>query len=283
MAEICVGLKGGLGNQLFQYAAGRALAARHGADLTLHPGPPRSGIRSYALGELGIDAVLRAPTGLRAKLWHRMQNVRRAVGLIEIKTPLGWHGPVWREREIGYDPRIEELEPPAYLSGFFQSPRYFSGIADGLRAELRAELERHRPDGIPEGAISLHCRRGDYLAEEVAGIHSTLERDYYVRALAKIRKTAPDAPVLLFSDDLKAAREMLAGLDVRAVEGGSRVGDLAGMAACRHHIIANSTFGWWGAWIGDGGTTVAPRDWYRGGAKPQSLTAALYEESWHVV
>ena len=283
MAEVCVGLKGGLGNQLFQYAAGRALARRLNATLSLHPGPPRRGIRSYALGELGIDVPLRAPTGARARIWHRFQNLRRGLGLIEVKTPLGWQGPVFCEREVGYDARIEDVAGDVYLSGFFQSAAYFRTIGPELGAELSAALAPHRPAGIPGDAISLHCRRGDYAQGAAAQTHGTLDRAYYVRALDKMREIAPDAPVLLFSDDLAGAREMLSGLDIQPIDGGSRLADLAGMAACAHHVIANSTFSWWGAWIGNSGATIAPRDWYQPGSKPQALIDALYEDSWHVV
>ena len=118
--------------------------------------------------------------------------------------------------------------------------------------------------------MSLHIRRGDYVSNaKIAGVHGTIALDYYARAAALIAERAGGDPVFfVFSDDPAwAAANLTLGWPTRIVDhNGARASeDLRLMAACRHHIIANSSFSWWGAWLSPAAdkTVVAPQPWFR--------------------
>ncbi|TYO89682.1 alpha-1,2-fucosyltransferase [Oceanicella actignis] len=286
--EICAGLQGGLGNQLFQYAAGRALAARLGAELSVHPrARGAAGIKAVGLAELGLTPRMRTGHGgpLRRAALNLAKPIARALGRDVVKTPPGWRGRIHRERGFAYDPVFETLQGSWYLAGYFQSWRYFAAIADELRADLRAGAEAALPRDaeLPDlsgDSVSVHLRLGDYADPANARIHGVLPAKYFAAACARIREARPDARFFLFSDQPREARARLSGLDLTVVEGGSRAADLALMARCRHHVIANSTFSWWGAWMGPGGITVAPRQWFAPEKQAGMDLSDLFPEGW---
>ena len=284
--EICAGLQGGLGNQLFQYAAGRALADRLGGRLTVHPrARGATGIKAVGLGELGLSPEIRAGGGgaLRRAGMNLAKALARAAGRDFVKTPPGWRGGVFREAGFAYDPRFERLEGDQYLAGYFQSWRYSAPVADALRRELRDGMAAAcgpLPLDLSGETVSVHMRLGDYADPANRGIHDVLPPEWFAAACAEMRARVPGARLLLFSDQPEAARERLSGLDLTPVDGGSRAADLLLMARCRHHVIANSTFSWWGAWLGPGGVTIAPRQWF---APPKQATvdlSDLFPEDW---
>lgn len=201
-----------------------------------------------------------------------------------VKTPPGWRGAVFRERGFAYDRRFESLAGSQYLAGFFQSPRYFASIEDELRADMLAGAEAGAgalPDIDLSGeTVSVHLRMGDYADPQNAAIHGVLPPDYFEAAAERVRAMHPEARFLLFSDQPDAARERLSRLRLTPVDGGSRVADLLLMARCRHHIIANSTFSWWGAWLGEGGTVVAPERWFAPEKQARTDLSDLFPEGW---
>ncbi len=170
-------LIGGLGNQMFQYATGRALALRRRAVLKLDvTGFAAIGIhtkRRYELdsfsiqGSVASDADLARFNGAGKPGLSRRDRVLR---WLRIGGPQGaW--PIHRERHFEFDPAVLELRPPAYLDGYWQSERYFSDIAGQLRQEFtpKAAMERENAalaaviDSV--NAVSLHVRRGDYVSD----------------------------------------------------------------------------------------------------------------------
>lgn len=130
------------------------------------------------------------------------------------------------------------------LIGFFQSEKYFEGAEDEIRKVFKLNIEQNE-------AISIHIRRGDYV------IHSNsfppVNTDYISKALALLQQSGIDR-IMVFSDDISWCREFLPNLFDKKVfifsEGKTEFEDLSLMASCSHHIIANSTFSWWGAWLG---------------------------------
>ncbi|WP_371155546.1 alpha-1,2-fucosyltransferase [Jannaschia sp. 2305UL9-9] len=257
-------LFGGLGNQMFQYATGRAVAAARGVPLALDTRDTdrRGGHNRFALHRYAIDVASdpalppdRKGRPLRYAAW-------RAMG-----------GRLLREAGLGFDPRVMQAPDGSYLHGYFQSERYFAGIADTIRRDLTlteplsfesaAWQARIAQDPL---AVSLHVRRGDYLS---AGNHGTCDAAYYARALQAVTDRMGARPRLYaFSDDPDWVRDHL-HLDAEmAVVGhnGPDAGheDLALMSTCRHHIVANSTFSWWGAWLNPRPDKVvaAPAVWF---------------------
>ena len=144
-----------------------------------------------------------------------------------------------------------------YLIGFFQSDKYFRANAAQIRAELTFDnvVHNERSQALAQRiagslSVSLHVRRTDYLN---APRYSVLSADYYQQAATLLRRELPQPTFFIFSDDLAYCREVFHWPDAVIVDCGelraNPVVELSLMAACRHHIIPNSTFSWWGAWL----------------------------------
>ncbi len=303
---ITVSLIGGLGNQMFQYAAGKALAERHGVELALD----LSGFRNYALRSFLLDR-LRVPEAASAiaaearaakpanhyarSLWRqRIDRVLGRVGLPRLAASVD----DYREPFYHYDPAFETLGPETSLFGYFQSERYFSSIAEPLRdwfsprqpfAEAAARvLARIEASPLP---VSVHVRRGDYLNPGTAEFHGIVGGPYYRQALGRLKdRIGQDAELFIFSDDPGAAEQLLnfvpksrlvhvCGDPERPWE------DMALMARCRHHVIANSSFSWWGAWLNRAAdkVVIAPRAWFAPSELAKRNTADLYPAGWLLV
>jgi len=272
---VIVRLTGGLGNQMFQYAAGRALADRLGADLLLDT---RAFEHALAFQAYTRRAYALSAFKLRARLATAQDLKHWPVWPVEIGMRLRFLRPVFRrwhfESGIRYDPGLLALREPVCLVGYWQSERYFADIADRIRADFSLleplsgdnasvlELARHRH------SVGLHVRRGDFLSlSDAAQVHGLCSIDYYRRAISLLKERYPECRFLVFSDDPQWARAELP-LDASAmfVEGNEQrpEQDLALMRACKHHIIANSSFSWWAGWLGYSPeqTVIAPTPWY---------------------
>ena len=252
-------LEHGLGNQLFQYAAGRAMADRLNTALFLD----KMRYRFNRSRELGINQFrIRArilPDGL-ARLLSIDEHARGVKALVRQVTAR-WV-PTLRDTEHGYDERIFTAEGACRLDGFWQSERYFRPI----RAQLLEELEPREALSGPladlalrmanEVSVAVHVRRGDVtIPSQYAAAVGALTVDYYAEALRTFRVWAPDARFYVFSDDPAWCKARLPRFaPVQIVSGQatrSAVEDLSVMKHCRHFITGNSTFSWWGAWLGD--------------------------------
>lgn len=272
MTNVTVRLNGGLGNQLFQYASGRAVALRHDAQLLLDLSAfDTDRKRSYELGAFPIEARIATPDDLAL-----YEPRHRPVGVIaRLRERLRARPEVYREPHFHYDANLADHRPPVYLDGYWQSERYFADIADRLRRELtpRAPLETENARVAAEidavTAVSLHVRRGDYVSDaHTNAYHGVCSLDYYRAAVAHIAARVPDAHLFVFSDDHAWTQANLTlGLPTTYVSAnppdrGFR--DMQLMTRCRHHVIANSSFSWWGAWLNAAPEkiVVAPRRWF---------------------
>lgn len=303
---ITVSLIGGLGNQMFQYAAGKALAERHGVPLALDI----SGFRKYPLRAFLLDRLL-VPEAIasstlagpiekpdenfaRAKWKGRVDRLLLRAGLPKLASARN----EYREPHFHYDPAFERLGPRTTLFGYFQSERYFSSIADGLRDWFspRAPLDEAAAASLARieashSPISVHVRRGDYLKPGTAEVHGILGEPYYRDALARLETgIGRQGELFVFSDDAAAAEQALSfvpksrlvhvcGDPERPWE------DMALMARCRHHVVANSSFSWWGAWLNQSPdkVVVAPRAWFTSSQTNKMNTADLRPPQWILV
>jgi hypothetical protein len=162
-----------------------------------------------------------------------------------------------------------------YLRGYWQSEQYFIDIEDALRKEFRLKekvSERSRQianEILSCNSISMHVRRGDYLSDTVNAGLGVCEKEYYYRCMDKIVGTEPDPRIFVFSDDMEwVVKNLRLPYSTTYVthNGAERdYEDLYLMSMCKHHIIANSTFSWWGAWLGrrPGQIVIAPSPWFR--------------------
>lgn len=291
---IVIRLAGGLGNQLFQYAAGRRLAHTIGVDLAMDMSglcePSGSAERDYELAsftvkqsfanEDDIKKLTQPRSGILPRLFHRIteQGKRRPTSYIA-------------EPHYHFDPSILDLSDGVYLDGYWQSEQYFADITDLLRREValknplmghNAALARLIRDCQ---AVSLHVRRGDYVTNEATyRTHGTCDLEYYARAVALIASRLNMPVFFIFSDDPAWVRKHLKLtypmhiVDHNGPEHGYV--DMLLMSLCSHHIIANSTFSWWGAWLNpnDDKIVIAPQRWFSSSAND---TKDLIPKSWH--
>ena len=271
---------------MFQYAAARALALRNRTELVLDARAyaPDSAF-SYGLKNLAIHATVGSedmlpPPGsrpLRYAFWRKFGRSPRFV----------------REKSLSFfDRNIAGLGVDVYLHGYFQSERYFSDFAGRMREELAVKpppdgenarwLERiaRRP-----GAVALHVRRGDYVSNsKFRAAFGTCPPEYYSNAMEIIAGESRDEPfVHVFSDEPQWVRENLKipYETVYADHNDSHCAheDLRLMAACKHNIIANSTFSWWGAWLNPNPEkiVIAPRRWF---ADPRLDNPDIIPDGW---
>lgn len=289
-------LAGGLGNQMFQYAAGRAVALATGRrlllDATAIPRGPSD--RRYELPAFRIAGEPAGPvvrTLVRAQVGARLPGAMR--GIARAASRRRWT--LLGDRDSGFDERLFATAGDLVLEGPWQLAAYADHTPE-IRAAIRRELSPRGP--LPERltgviaeieaceAVCVHVRRGDYAHDPaVAAVHGTLPLDYYDAAAARLADHVAAPFFFVFSDDAAWARRNL------RLPGPMRVVDEAAdlppsvdqrlMAACRHFIIANSTFSWWAAWLGANPAklVVAPRQWFANRVVP----AGLLPESWMVV
>jgi hypothetical protein len=247
---VVAGLVGGLGNQMFQYAAARAVALRTGAALVLD----LSWFPTQSKQDFGLDAFPISATVLEVEQTDS-GDARRL--------------PIVKERGFHFQPTLLTAAPSCYLEGYWQSERYFEVVADDVRRDFLIDpppaAESLRNQDL-DRAVSVHVRRGDYVTEaETLAYHGVCSLEYYARAMDVARRLVPGARFFLFSDDPAWVAANLGGPDAVVVseQDSPAHRDLLLMAQCRHHVLANSSFSWWGAWLSrPGGVTIAPRPWF---------------------
>lgn len=275
---LVVSVRGGLGNQLFQYAFGRG-AERHldrrlVLDLTLMPTGAPPNVRRFGLDDF---PRLRVPWslgahGLRSRPEVSRPRVRR-IGQLG-RSLLGRF--VVREPSLDQKLALSEIPKPlALLSGYWQSPHYFEHIASDIRRELTLPVLRGSPThqvlsnlrGRP--GLLIHVRRGDYVARQgESTTHGVKNREYYVQAVEEMLRKVGEVVALVVSDDPNwVETELRLPIEVVNVEHRGSLTPLdalALMSNSQHHIIANSSFSWWGAWLAehDGQHVIYPRKWF---------------------
>jgi hypothetical protein len=286
---IIIRLKGGLGNQMFQYALYRELQFR-GREVKMDEvNGFRSDLqRSPSLSVFGISYAKAADAEVREMTDSFMDPFSRVRRKLCGRKNREYNEDV---RSGCFDPQVFELTD-ACLIGYWQTEKYFPDrpVQEALAADFLS-----REENILEGqrsgedtaaamrerilhseSVSLHIRRGDYLqpgvAENFGGICT---EDYYRKAMERIRTAYPKAVFYVFSNDPLWVRENFSGPGIVPADGGSAsirsdAAQLLLMSRCRHHILANSSFSWWAAWLGQrrpaegtrtDGLTIAPQRW----------------------
>jgi Glycosyl transferase family 11 len=269
---VTVRLAGGLGNQLFQYATGRALAMQHGVPLWLdHSALDRHVAgetpRTFELDMFAIRAEA-APSTF-------MAHIRSSPSLLGRLTQAFAQDRIVRELGKRFQPSLLRHKPPVLLIGYWQCERYFEGIAAELRQEL-IPLAEPAPQNIRLAELmcqapcaSIHVRRGDYVSDPSANrFHGTCSPSYYTQAAQLLSDQHRVDRFFLFSDDLSWCRTNLTlpgeVIPVHHNQRQQSYWDLWLMRQCHHHIIANSSFSWWGAWLNErpDKVVIAPKRWF---------------------
>lgn len=271
--SVIVRLAGGLGNQLFQYAFGRAMAVRNDARLVLDAvsGFPRDPYRrSFALSPFDIRGDFLPASRGYTSLFGRLR--RRLLQAYSSRLPVP-RRPYVTETDISHwDPLISELRltQTTYFDGYWQHEEYFRDIRDTLRQELTTTATLaprclRLAQSLPERrsvAVHVRCLRHS-TAHSPATPQLDVDPRYYSTAI-EFMSTRIDNPVFVaFADDLDWVRRHISFPSGTIFPEGKRSDheDLWLMSQCRGFIIANSTFSWWGAWLSrhDDKLVIAPR------------------------
>lgn len=252
-----LGNLGRLANQMFQYASLKGIATNRGFDFCI---PPES-----SFGE--IDPLVKNDPLNLYSCFH-----------VDEKSTLGMYpNQMLHERMHTFDEELFNNCPDNVdLFGYYQSPKYFNHIQDEIRKDFSfpKELNDTCDDVINTlgggDVISLHIRRTDYIANPN---HPLQPMEYYLNALEQL----PELPVIVFSDDPEWCDEQDEfDSDRFAISYNSVDLDLCLMTKCKYHIIANSSFSWWGAWLAKSKKVIAPKNWFGASCKHKSVEDMVF-------
>lgn len=291
MTQIIVSLCGGLGNQLFQYAMGRALAERNAAELVLNlewynavQHATDTTVRQFALDPFNLPLKKQTSTH-STRLSTRI--LKRIKSYLPIKTV---DIPQFSERGFTFDPNTQTLKAPVKINGYWQSHKYFSDCADLIREQLYTPtklnaINRKIFNEITAcNAICVHVRRGDYVTNKnAAATHGLCDLSYYEKGVAQIAAGLSSPKCFIFSDDPEWVRNTMhfdipmTVVDINGPDDAHQ--DLWLMASCQHFVIANSSLSWWGAWLSSHKEkkVVAPATWF---LSDEHDTKDLIPENW---
>jgi hypothetical protein len=255
--EILVRPIGGLGNQLFIYGIGFALSRINECELHIDPTWFESqNLRHFELNSFFLEGHLSA-----AKMKSRFS--RKSLS-------------EFCEKSFAFDSDIWHVKPGTSLKGYFQSWKYLEECAADLRTQIHSIVDpspwfldqRDMLEKLGEWT-SVHIRRGDYQKDGIRQYHGLLELNYYDRALSCARQLDGKRPIVLFSDDLTQACEIMNSLAIdflplKPPPGTRPLEVMILMSLASSAVIANSSFSWWGAWLGDNASrsVIAPRPWF---------------------
>jgi hypothetical protein len=278
---VIVRLWGGLGNQLFQYAAGKALALKHDCALKIDPSllfenleDPLTVKREMDLEVFQIPIKLATqkeisrfnpkPSNLAERIYHGLRN--------RIEKPN-----VFFEKHFHYQADFEEIQPPVCLVGNFQSPCYFDRVWSSFYTDFTfrkptLQTSKKLAKSISHtSSVCINVRRSDYVNHPIYS--KTLGfrgLEYLIPAIETIKLKVLNPHFFIFSDDMEWCRTELLPISGGTLVDHSHKGWKFGnylhlMTLCKHHIIPNSTFGWWAAWLGKkpGQIVIAPKIWYQ--------------------
>lgn len=276
--SVIIKITDGLGNQLFQYAYGRALAEKLNCDLKFdlswyNQTEERFTKRNYLLDNFKINASIATSIEIQKlklpqfpiifnSIYYRWQYILPYFKRDYIK-----------EKTFQYDSNLSNIRKKTYLEGFWQSYLYFKDIRPQLLKEiiLKNSLNRqaifYKNTIEHENAVMVHVRRGDYTNRVKNPEHILQPINYYNRALEHIISKINRPHFFVFSDDLNWVKSNINIPEKTTYIDGNilnPVEDLILMSLCKHHIIANSSFSWWGAWLStnEEKLVIAPQKWF---------------------
>ncbi len=293
MKKLIVKLNGGLCNQIFQYAFARALSSKRKIDFALDVTPFYTYYTAdpYGLSKFNIKENIAKESDLGGFVWLRKHNaffnfLYHRLRLKKIIKP--WY---YGEKTFTYDQEVFSSKA-LYFEGFWQSEKYFKDIADEIRKEitLKAPFSTHSLELLKKieetNSVSIHVRR--YASEHIRPWHGFCSAEYYIEAINQIASKVPSPNFFIFSDNYPWVIEnflpKLKGLEYNFTlvenDNDKNAEDLILMSKCKHHIIANSSFSWWGAWLNPSKEkiVIAPQKWFANA--PKNNTVDLIPNSW---
>lgn len=286
---IIVRLLGGMGNQMFQYALGRHLAHLHACKLKLdlsflnnkyHNADVT--IRKYELHKLNIIEDFTSQSDI--------DKFTKGTGFLsKINNKINPHYTL-TEKQFHYDESVMNSPKNTYIyDGYWQTEKYFEAIEYIIREEFKVKAEtkeshKHIEENINStNSISIHVRRSDYVTNKLTNtVHGVCTKEYYDEAIKRIAKLIMNPVFFVFSDDIEWAKgNIKTTFPIFYVDNDVEANDedLKLMSLCKHQIVANSSFSWWGAWLNNNKDkiTIAPSVWFN---DPKFDTKDLYIDGW---
>ena len=272
-------LQGGMGNQMFQYALGRALSLKNNTplyldlnfllDRTPHPKWQKFVFRNYDLDIFNIKAEIAAkkdiPRIYRSYLPGKFKVYEDTLKMKYLPLP-------GVEKSFKFDPKVLGLGEDTYLMGFWQSFKYFKEIEDVIRADFTfkkpmSEKSKTLLDEINScESLCINVRRADFVDNSH---HGTIGNEYYNMAISIVSQTRKIDKIYVFSDDMGWCEQNLKFAHPTRFVNHEYAGPkfeeyLALMVACKNFVIPNSTFGWWAAWLSPikEKVIIAPKKWF---------------------
>lgn len=269
---ILVEIKGGLGNQMFQYAIGYLLSIRYNQPLIL-----KDKIFEDKLEHTIINYFPRAKYQLASQkqidLFYKFtfkKKVKRILGMPFHK--------VYTEESLNYDPKVFQIASPLMIKGFWQSQKYYFNFEHCIRDvfQFNSQIDDISNNYLKKilaknNSVAIHVRRGDYISNQNNYLrHGVCSIDYYISAINHMKKLLKNPYFFVFTDDKIWAYENIFKIntEIEVVEtinlGNSSWKDIYLMSLCQNQIIANSTFSWWAAWLNDykNKNVIAPQKWF---------------------
>ena len=293
---IAVKLQGGLGNQMFQYAAAKALALKYNCALLLDLSfleqtavQKTNGFtnRHYELGVFN-NIVQNFVTDLTQKQFTESSQKKQWLKRLGFS-----YAKIYHEPSFEFNENLFKQNPPVLLEGYWQSEQYFINEAVAIRKAfsfpaLGATDENNEVLSVISAgcSVAVHVRRADYLHPEIAAQHGTCSEAYYKAAIQYIQSSFPSAIFYFFSDDAAWVKKVFTDhlpktVFIKNNTESDSWKDMYLMSKCRHHIIANSSFSWWGAWLNDNldKKVIAPKIWFAD-EKRNKATTDLIPANW---
>jgi hypothetical protein len=284
-----VRLKGGMGNQMFQYALGRTLSLRYRVplvlDIELYKLKNHLTKREYDLDVFNVEGSIAA----REEIPIRERNYGNGKFLFDLNEFVrGIVNRRGKEHSFAFDPKILSLGPDAYLDGYWQSPKYFNAIADVIRKDFSLKkppaenIQKLAEEIKSQNSLCIHVRRGDFVGNKLHEV--VVGTEYYTKEVEYIKGRATVDKIYVFSDDIKWCENnlkfqfptMFIGDEYSGVKA---EGNLYLMSLCKNFIIPNSTFSWWGAWLSSNPNkiVIVPKQWF---ADPAINSSDLIPPEW---
>ena len=287
---VIVSISGGLGNQMFQYAFSYSISQKtHKVTKLDINNFQTSNLRKYELELFNISTHLISKAEAETLKFKNESVLGKILRQCKItKRPLS--DMYYKEPHFNFDKNVYLLEEDVYFKGYWQSEKYFHEYKENLikqftlKNELHLESQQYQKMIKKKESISLHIRHGDYVTNKhTNNVHGICSLDYYKNSVSTIEKKIKNAHFFIFSDDLNWAKENLNFIkNITFIELSKNIPDheeMYLMSQCKHNIIANSSFSWWGAWLNpnDKKMVIAPKKWFN---DTSINTSDLIPEGW---
>ena len=286
---------GGLGNQLFQYAFARGISSQLKTDFLLDIDTSvvykNERVHEFSLGHFNVKIPQAHWYTMFGFVWLRRHKAIFNFIYHKLRFKKLFSSFYFIERFFCFDENVLKKKDGTYFEGFWNTEKYFKHVENEIRKEvtivkLLSEYSQKISKKIQEtNAVSLHVRRTDYVTHKISNeFHGVCPPEYYENAIKYIAERVSSPHFFIFSDDYDWIVENFKSLQYpfTCIKNGpdKNFEDLMLMSQCKHHIIANSTFSWWGAWLNSkkDKIVIGPKQWFKNA--PKANTIDLFPAGW---